>query len=235
MSGDVFGNGMLLSEHIRLVAAFDHRHIFLDPDPDAAVSYAERRRLFQLPRSSWADYDATLTSPGGGVHPRTSKSIPVTKQVAAALGIDSEVTAMTPTELIHAILARAGRPAVERRHRHLRQGKHRDEHRGRRQGQRWAARRRRRPAVPGRRRGRQPGVHPARPRRVRPQRRAHQHRRHRQLRRGGHLRPRGEHKDPARPRGRRRPDRHRRTPEAARPRSPTTSRRWCCGTTTSRT
>ncbi|WNB85476.1 NAD-glutamate dehydrogenase [Cellulomonas sp. ATA003] len=69
MSGDVFGNGMLLSEHIRLVAAFDHRHIFLDPDPDAAASFAERRRLFGLPRSSWADYDPALISPGGGVHP----------------------------------------------------------------------------------------------------------------------------------------------------------------------
>ena len=94
MSGDVFGNGMLLSEHIRLVAAFDHRHIFLDPDPDAAVSYAERRRLFHLPRSSWADYDATLISPGGGVLPAhlevRSRSA---RQVAAALGIDSEVTA----------------------------------------------------------------------------------------------------------------------------------------------
>ena len=62
MSGDVFGNGMLLSEHIRLVAAFDHRHIFLDPDPDAAPSFAERRRLFDLPRSSWADYDTSLIS-----------------------------------------------------------------------------------------------------------------------------------------------------------------------------
>ncbi|WP_040789380.1 NAD-glutamate dehydrogenase domain-containing protein, partial [Nocardia paucivorans] len=71
MSGDVFGNGMLLSEHIRLVAAFDHRHIFLDPDPDAAVSFAERRRLFELPRSSWADYDRSLISKGGGVYDRT--------------------------------------------------------------------------------------------------------------------------------------------------------------------
>ena len=66
MSGDVFGNGMLLSEHIRLVAAFDHRHIFLDPDPDPASSYAERERLFALPRSSWADYEARLISEGGG-------------------------------------------------------------------------------------------------------------------------------------------------------------------------
>ena len=77
MSGDVFGNGMLLSEHIRLVAAFDHRHIFLDPDPDAATSFAERRRLFDLPRSSWEDYDTSLISEGGGVFPRTAKSIPI--------------------------------------------------------------------------------------------------------------------------------------------------------------
>ncbi|TDC71769.1 NAD-glutamate dehydrogenase [Streptomyces hainanensis] len=104
MSGDVFGNGMLLSEHIGLVAAFDHRHIFLDPEPDAAVSYAERRRLFALPRSSWADYDTSLISKGGGVHPRTSKSIPVTPQVRAALGITTDAVALTPGELMQAIL-----------------------------------------------------------------------------------------------------------------------------------
>ncbi|MEU2874245.1 NAD-glutamate dehydrogenase [Streptomyces olivoreticuli] len=104
MSGDVFGNGMLLSEHIRLVAAFDHRHIFLDPTPDAAVSYAERRRLFELPRSSWADYDTGLLSKGGGIHPRTAKSIPVNAHVRAALGIEAGVTKMTPAELMKAIL-----------------------------------------------------------------------------------------------------------------------------------
>ena len=75
MSGDVFGNGMLRSRALRLVAAFDHRHVFIDPDPDPAVAFAERARLFRLPRSSWADYDATLLSPGGGVFPRTLKSI----------------------------------------------------------------------------------------------------------------------------------------------------------------
>ncbi|MCO8304935.1 NAD-glutamate dehydrogenase [Streptomyces hygroscopicus] len=104
MSGDVFGNGMLLSEHIRLVAAFDHRHIFLDPDPDAATSYAERRRLFELPRSSWADYNAELLSAGGGVHPRSAKAIPITPQVRAALGIAKRVTKMTPADLMKAIL-----------------------------------------------------------------------------------------------------------------------------------
>ncbi|MCT2591318.1 NAD-glutamate dehydrogenase [Streptomyces sp. N2-109] len=105
MSGDVFGNGMLLSEHIRLVAAFDHRHIFLDPNPDAATSYAERRRVFELPRSSWADYDTQLLSAGGGIHPRSAKSVPITPQVRAALGIDAGVTKMTPAELLKAILS----------------------------------------------------------------------------------------------------------------------------------
>ncbi|MBM7786247.1 NAD-glutamate dehydrogenase [Tenggerimyces flavus] len=105
MSGDVFGNGMLLSEHTKLVAAFDHRHVFLDPQPDAAVSVAERRRLFQLPRSSWADYNADLISAGGGVFPRTAKSIPISAEVREALGISrSSVTSMTPNDLIHAIL-----------------------------------------------------------------------------------------------------------------------------------
>src|SRR5487761_2205602 len=81
MSGDVFGNGMLLSPRIRLVAAFDHRHIFLDPNSDAAASLSERRRMFELPRSSWADYDVRVISPGGGVHPRSAKSITITPEV----------------------------------------------------------------------------------------------------------------------------------------------------------
>ncbi|MEV6398335.1 NAD-glutamate dehydrogenase [Streptomyces sp. NPDC051907] len=104
MSGDVFGNGMLLSEHIRLVAAFDHRHIFIDPSPDAAVSYTERRRLFELPRSSWADYDKDLLSAGGGIHPRTAKSIPVNAHMREALGIEQGVSKLTPAELMQAIL-----------------------------------------------------------------------------------------------------------------------------------
>ncbi|HVE63299.1 MAG TPA: NAD-glutamate dehydrogenase [Mycobacteriales bacterium] len=102
MSGDVFGNGMLLSRQIRLVAAFDHRHIFLDPAPDAATSYVERERLFELPRSSWDDYDRALLSAGGGIFPRTAKSIPISPEVAAALGIS--VAALTPAELMRAIL-----------------------------------------------------------------------------------------------------------------------------------
>ncbi|MEP6678164.1 MAG: NAD-glutamate dehydrogenase, partial [Betaproteobacteria bacterium] len=102
MSGDVFGNGMLLSKHIRLIAAFDHRHIFLDPSPDPAKSFAERERLFRLPRSSWADYDATLISQGGGIHPRSAKSIAITPEVAQAL--DMQASALTPAELVNAIL-----------------------------------------------------------------------------------------------------------------------------------
>ncbi|MEO5875547.1 MAG: NAD-glutamate dehydrogenase domain-containing protein, partial [Streptosporangiaceae bacterium] len=104
MSGDVFGNGMLLSEHINLVCAFDHRHIFLDPTPDPAASFAERQRLFALPRSSWADYDTTLISAGGGVFPRTAKSIRLTPEVRDALGIAPDVAAMRPFELMRAAL-----------------------------------------------------------------------------------------------------------------------------------
>lgn len=104
MSGDVFGNGMLLSEHIRLVAAFDHRDIFVDPEPDAATSYAERRRLFALERSSWQDYDQALISEGGGVFSRTAKSVPLTPQIREVLGIEGDKEAMAPHELQRAIL-----------------------------------------------------------------------------------------------------------------------------------
>ena len=104
MSGDVFGNGMLCSEHTRLVAAFDHRDIFIDPQPDAATSYAERQRLFALPRSSWQDYDAGLISSGGGVFSRSAKSITLNDAIRGALGIEADVTAMTPVELMRAIL-----------------------------------------------------------------------------------------------------------------------------------
>ena len=104
MSGDVFGNGMLLSSHIRLLAAFDHRHIFIDPTPDAATSFAERERLFALPRSSWADYDLAKISAGGGVWPRSAKSIPLSPQAREALGLAAELESMTPAELMRAIL-----------------------------------------------------------------------------------------------------------------------------------
>jgi glutamate dehydrogenase len=102
MSGDVFGNGMLLSPHTRLIAAFDHRHVFIDPAPDAGKSFAERARLFALPRSSWDDYDKTLISEGGGVWPRSAKSIKLSAQARAALNIEAET--LTPAELIRCIL-----------------------------------------------------------------------------------------------------------------------------------
>lgn len=105
MSGDVFGNGMLLSEHIRLVAAFDHRHVFVDPSPHAATSYVERKRLFDLPGSSWSDYDSSLISAGGGVFPRSAKSIDITIQMADALGVPVDVNKLTPDDLIKAAIS----------------------------------------------------------------------------------------------------------------------------------
>jgi NAD-specific glutamate dehydrogenase len=117
MSGDVFGNGMLLSEHIRLVAAFDHRHIFLDPDPDASSSFAERRRIFHLPRSSWDDYDRSAISEGGGVYPRALKAIPISAQVAKRLRLPPDTQTRRQTTL-HAPRSMT---YLERRHRHLRQ------------------------------------------------------------------------------------------------------------------
>ena len=102
MSGDVFGNGMLLSKSLKLIAAWDHRHIFIDPRPDPATSWAERSRLFALPRSSWDDYDKKLISKGGGVWPRTEKSIPLSAEARTALGTDAR--ALDPASLINAIL-----------------------------------------------------------------------------------------------------------------------------------
>ena len=102
MSGDVFGNGMLLSNSLKLIAAFDHRHIFIDPTPDPATSFEERKRLFELPRSSWDDYDRKLISKGGGVFPRTEKSIPLSAEARQALGIQARE--VDPTTLINAVL-----------------------------------------------------------------------------------------------------------------------------------
>ena len=102
MSGDVFGNGMLLSRQIKLLGAFDHRHVFLDPDPDPEVSFKERERLFNLPHSSWADYDPKLISTGGGVYPRGAKSVALAPEVKKALGVNAD--SLTPTDLIRALL-----------------------------------------------------------------------------------------------------------------------------------
>jgi len=105
MSGDVFGNGMLYTDRIQLKAAFNHLHIFLDPDPDPEASFAERKRLFELTRSSWSDYDAELISAGGGVFERGAKSIPLTAEVRKMLGVDDE--ALSGQDLVRAILAMA--------------------------------------------------------------------------------------------------------------------------------
>ncbi|TGD74788.1 NAD-glutamate dehydrogenase [Mangrovimicrobium sediminis] len=102
MSGDVFGNGMLMSPHIRLLAAFNHLHIFIDPEPDPIASYAERQRLFDLPRSSWTDYDRELISTGGGVFARSAKSITITPEMASRFGISA--AQLTPNELISHLL-----------------------------------------------------------------------------------------------------------------------------------
>ncbi|MEV4421886.1 NAD-glutamate dehydrogenase domain-containing protein [Patulibacter sp. NPDC049589] len=103
MSGDVFGNGMLLSKSMRLIAAYDHRHVFVDPEPqDAEASWTERKRLFDGTRTSWDDYDRKLISKGGGVFPRTAKSVPLTDEIRAALGTDAQE--LSPSELIQAVL-----------------------------------------------------------------------------------------------------------------------------------
>lgn len=104
MAGDVFGNGMLRSEHLKLVAAFNHLHVFIDPNPDPAVAFTERRRLFELSRSSWEDYDRAKISAGGGVWSRSQKSIPLNPHIREALGIDESIAQLSPPELIKAIL-----------------------------------------------------------------------------------------------------------------------------------
>jgi glutamate dehydrogenase len=102
MSGDVFGNGMLLSKHIKLVAAFDHRHVFIDPDPDPEASFEARRRLFEAERSDWSEYDEDALSEGGGIYERSAKKVPISKPAKEALGIDADE--LSPPELIRAIL-----------------------------------------------------------------------------------------------------------------------------------
>ena len=196
MSGDVFGNGMLLSEHIKLVAAFDHRHIFLDPAPDPAASFAERRRLFELPRSSWADYDpAVISARRRRVAPHHEVRPDFRRGRRRARPRQRRARAVPrPAHLGHP--RRPGGPALERRGRHLREGQHPDARRRGGPGQRRGPDRRHRGPGQGDRRGRQPGRDPGGPDRVRARGRPDQHRFHRQLRRGGHLRPRGEHQGP---------------------------------------
>jgi glutamate dehydrogenase len=105
MSGDVFGNGMLLSDKIALKAAFDHRHIFIDPTPDPARSFVERRRLFELPRSSWDDYDRSIMSKGALIVPRNAKAVHLTPQVREALGLDPQISRLSAQDLVRAVLA----------------------------------------------------------------------------------------------------------------------------------
>ena len=104
MSGDVFGNGLLRSSHLKLVAAFDHRHVFVDPDPDPAASFAERRRLFALPTSSWADYDPAVLSSGGVVVARSAKSVTLSPEARRVLGLDGDDEPLTPDEVVSAVL-----------------------------------------------------------------------------------------------------------------------------------
>ncbi len=188
MSGDVFGNGMLREQTTRLLAAFDHRDIFIDPDPDPAKAFAERKRLFDLPRSSWQDYDKTLISAGGGVYPRVVQGNPAQSRGAKAVRRRRKRDAAGTDE---GDPESAGRSAVLRRHRHLHPRIERNRRGGRRPRQRCHSCQRRRTALQGNRRGRQSRHDPARPHRGGARRHQAQHRRHRQFRRRQHLRRRG--------------------------------------------
>ena len=197
MSGDVFGNGMLLSKHIRLRAAFNHLHIFVDPNPDPAKSFAERKRLFELGRGSWDQYDAKLISKGGGVFDRKAKSIALTAEMRDVFAIDQDQ--MMPNEFLHALLQAPvdlmwfggiGTYVKATSESHGEVGdKANDTLRV--NGDQVAG--------AGDRRGGEPGRHAARPHRGGPSRRQAEHRLHRQLRRRRLFRPRGEHQDPAWP------------------------------------
>ena len=217
----------------QLVGAFDHRHVFLDPKPDPAASFAERRRLFDLPRSSWDDYDRSLISQGGGVWPRVREVDPAVRRSPRSCSAPRRRRSHRPRSSPRSCGPRstcsstAGSAPTSRRppSRTARSAT----------APTTAASRRCRPPLPRRRRGREPRPHATRPHRVRARRRAREHRRDRQLGRRRHVRPRGQHQDPPRRRSRRRrPDR-----EAAERVARRDVRRgrctWCCGTTTSRT
>ncbi len=196
MSGDVFGNGMILSRHLKLIGAFNHLHVFLDPHPDPETSFQERERLFGLPRSTWEDYDPNLISKGGGVWPRTVQVDPfVARGPSDAQGGRPADDAQ---RVDPCLTRRTGRSAVERGDRDLRQGIDRDPRRCRRQGERPGPHRCNRVEGTGGGRGRQPRLHPTGAGGVRPIRGTDQHRRHRQLGRRRLFRPRGQHQDPAR-------------------------------------
>ncbi len=200
MSGDVFGNGMLLSEHTRL-----RRGVRPPRTSSSTRTRTPRRRTpsgagsSTCTRSSWAGLRRELISRRRRCLPPHAEGDPglATRPARRSASTTSDAT-LTPAELMRGDPARAGRPALERRHRHVRQGGRRVQRRRRRQGQRRDPGERRRAALQGGRRGRQPRPHPARPDRVRAQRRSDQHRLHRQLGGGRHLRPRGQHQDPAR-------------------------------------
>ncbi len=179
MSGDVFGNGMLLSQSIKLVAAFDHRHIFIDPNPNPAASWAERKRMFDLPRSSWDDYDRALMSKGGMIVPRSQKSIKLTPEAAAALDLTERET--DPTALISAILKApvdliwfGGIGTYIK-------ASNSERCPGWRSVERFASRRCHRRSRKGDRRRCQFGHHAGCTNRIRPERRTDQHRLHRQF------------------------------------------------------
>ena len=187
MSGDVFGNGMLLSRHIKLLGAFNHLHVFLDPDPDPERSFEERRRLFELPRSTWADYDAAADQ-------RRGRRLPAHRQVDPDLGRGEGSTRHRRRRAVAdgadpGDPPRSRRPAVERRDRHVREGVDRDPRRRGRQDERCRPPRRLGAALPRRRRGRQPRLHATGTDRVRARCRTDQHRRDRQRCRRQLLRP----------------------------------------------
>ena len=195
MSGDVFGNGLLLMRRAKLVAAFDHRHVFLDPDPDPELSWQERKRLFELPRSSWADYARERISAGGGVFERGAKRIELSAQVRALLAIARRGALRRGADPRDPLRAR--RSALERRHRHVREELGRAARGRGRPRERRRARRRARRARADRRRRRESRADAGGARRARAPGRAHRHRRDPQLGRRRSLGSRGQLQDPA--------------------------------------